>query len=375
MIATAALFIVLSAFNGIKGFVEQSFNSFSSDIEITPRYGKVIAENSIDIEKIAALDGVEYYSEILSDVAVFAYEDRQFIAKVKGVYPDYYKMNHLDTIVYSGEFLLEHGEFSFAVLGAGVASHLNCPPATMINNALKIYYPDRTKKRSATVSMDALNSQAITPVGIFFTYTEYDGEFVFVPLNFARILLGYESGMTSLEIRCKPSAKIANIQAEIKKIVGENYYVKNAYEQEEELFKVMQSEKWITYAILSFILLIASFNMIGMIAILILEKKQSVSILYSMGANINMVRKIFIYEGILISLLGVVFGLIIGLIICILQIQFGFVSFGDGSYLLTSYPIEMQWIDVILIPLVVFCITLPASFFLSKKIYPKLSPQ
>jgi ABC-type lipoprotein release transport system permease subunit len=375
MIATAALFIVLSAFNGIAGYVGQLFNSFSPQIEITPRYGKIIPADSIDIEKIATLEGVEYYSEVLSDVAVFVYEDRQFIAKLKGVYPDYYKMNRLDTIVYSGEFLLEHGGFPFAVLGAGVASHLNCPPATMINNALKIYYPDRTKKRSAAVSMDALNSQAITPVGVFFTYTEYDGEFVFVPLDFARTLLSYESGMTSLEIRCKPSTKIANVQAEIKKIVGENYYVKNAYEQEEELFKVMQSEKWITYAILSFILLIASFNMIGMIAILILEKKQSVSILYSMGANINMVRKIFIYEGMLISMLGVVFGLVIGFIICILQIQFGFVSFGDGSYLLTAYPIEMQWVDVLLIPLVVFCITLPASFFLSKRIYPKLSSQ
>ena len=374
MIATAALFIVLSVFNGLTGYVEQSFNAFSADIEITPRYGKIIPQDAINIKEIASLEGVEYHSEVLSDVAVFVYDDRQFIAKIKGVYPDYARMNRLDTIVRNGDFLLEHSGFPFAVLGCVVAAHLSSPVSPSINNALKIYYPDRTKKRSAAISIDALNSQAITPTGIFYSFTEYDEEFVFVPLNFARTLLGYESGATSLEIRCKPSSKVANVQAEIKAIIGENYYVKNAYEQEEELFKVMQSEKWITYAILSFILLIASFNMVGMIAILILEKKQSVSILYSMGANIGMVRKVFIYEGILISLLGIVFGLFIGFIVCLLQIWFGFISFGDG-YLLTAYPVAMQWKDVLLIPLVVLCITLPASYFLSKRIYPKLSSQ
>ena len=374
MIATAALFIVLSVFNGLTGFVEQSFNAFSADIEITPRYGKIISQDAINIKEIASLEAVEYHSEVLSDVAVFVYDDRQFIAKIKGVYPDYARMNHMDTIVRNGSFLLEHSGFPFAVLGYVVAAHLSSPVSSSINNALKIYYPDRTKKRSTAMSIDALNSQSITPTGIFYSQTEYDEEFVFVPLNFARTLLGYESGATSLEIRCKPSAKKADVQAEIKAIVGENYYVKNAYEQEEELFKVMQSEKWITYAILSFILLIASFNMVGMIAILILEKKQSVSILYSMGANIGMVRKVFIYEGILISLLGIVSGLFIGFIVCLLQIWFGFVSFGDG-YLLTAYPVAMQWIDVLLIPLVVLCITLPASYLLSRRIYPKLSSQ
>ena len=376
MIATAALFIVLSVFNGLKGFVEQSFNSFSPDIEITPRYGKIIAEDSLDMKKIATLDGVEYTSEVLSDAAVFTYEDRQFIAKVKGVYPDYYKMNYLDTIIVSGGFLLEQGDFSFAILGSGVASHLGCPPSATINNALKVYYPDRMKKRSAAVSVDALNSQVVTPVGVFFSHTEYDVEFVFVPLRFARNLLGYESGMTSFEVRCKPSARVADVQKEIKEIVGNRYYVKNAYEQEEELFKVMQSEKWITYAILSFILLIASFNMVGMIAILILEKKHSVSTLYSMGASLSMVRKIFIYEGSLISLLGIASGLFIGFVVCLLQIQFGFVSFGDGSIpSLASYPVEMQCLDALLIPLVVLCITLPASYLLSRKIYPNLSSQ
>ena len=372
-VATAVLFVVLSIFNGLQNFVEQSFNAFSADIEITPKYGKIISENTIDLTQLAALDGVEYVSEVLSDVAVFVHDDKQFIAKIKGVYSDYNRMNRLDTIVYKGIFMLENGSFSFAVLGAGVAANLNCSVSEFMNNTLKIYYPDRTKKTTSAVSIDALNAQVITPSGIFYSsMADYDVEFVFVPLSFARTLMGYDSGYTSLEIRCASSAKMESVQNEIKKIIGEQFYVKNSYQQEEELFKVMQSEKWITYAILSFILLIASFNMVGMIAILILEKKQTVGILHSMGADMGLVRRIFIYEGMLISILGVVIGLLIGFIFCFLQMQFGFITLGESSYLLPAYPIQMQWKDVLLVPLIVLIITIPAAYLLSKKIYPRL---
>ena len=372
-VATAVLFIVLSIFNGLQRYVEQNFNAFSADIEITPKYGKIISKEALDLQQIAALNGVDYFSEVLSDVAVFVYDDKQFIAKIKGVYPDYSRMNRMDTIVQNGVFLLENRGFPFAVLGAGVAAHLGCPVSEMISNNLKIYYPDRNKKTISAASIDALNSQVISPAGVFYSYTDYDAEFVFVPLDFARILLGYDAGYTSLEIRCVSSAKVESVQNEIKKITGENFYVKNAHQQEEELFKVMQSEKWITYTILSFILLIASFNMIGMFAILILEKKQTVGILYSMGADRGLVRRIFIYEGILISILGVVTGLFFGFIFCLLQMRFGFITFGEGSYLLTAYPVDMQWKDVLLVPIIVLVITIPSAYFLTKKIYTKLS--
>jgi len=373
-IATAILFIVLSIFNGLQNFVEQSFNEFSADIEITPKYGKIIQKDAIDLKEITDLDGVEYLSEVLSDVAVFVHDDKQFIAKIKGVYSDYNRMNKMDTIVRKGVFMLENKGFPFAVLGAGVAAHLDCSVSEMLSNSLKIYYPDRTKKTVSSVSMDALNAQVITPSGIFYSNNmEYDAAFVFVPLSFARQLLGYESGCTSLEIRCTSPAKVEHVQNEIKKKIGEHFYVKNAYQQEEELFKVMQSEKWITYSILSFILLIASFNMVGMIAILILEKKQTVGILHSMGANMGLVRRIFIYEGMLISIWGVVVGLLLGFIFCLLQMRFGFITFGEGSYVLTVYPVLMQWKDVLLVPLIVLIITIPASYLLAKKIYPTIT--
>jgi len=370
-IATGALFIVLSIFNGLQTFIEKSFNAFNADIEITPKEGKIIAEDAIDFQTIASWKEIDYLSPVLSDVAVFAYEQQQFIAKIKGVNFDYQRMNRLDTIICSGMFLLEDSGFPLAVMGSGVASALNCPVSEMINNSLKVYYPDRTKKSSAVTSMESLNSEVITPVGVFFSKTNYDIEYVFVPLYFARQLLGYSSGYTSLEIRCQSKKDIDKVQQKLSKLLGENYLVKNAYQQEEMLYKVMQSEKWMIFAILSFILLIASFNMVGIIALLILEKKHDVHILHSMGADEKTIQQIFLYEGFLISVSGTLIGFAFGLIFCLLQIYFQFIGFGDGSYILEAYPVEIRISNIILIFLTVFLITLPPVYLTVRRLMMK----
>ena len=370
-VATGALFIVLSTFNGLQTFVEQSFNAFNADIEITPKQGKIIVENAFDLQEIASWKEVDYLSPVLSDVVGFEYEQQKFIAKIKGVNLDYQRMNCLDTTVRNGIFLLDDNGFPLAVLGSGVSSTLNCPVSEMINNSLKIYYPNRTKKKSAVISMESLNYEAITPVGIFNTQTNYDGEYVFVPLYFARQLLGYESGYTSLEIRCKSKKDIDIVQNKLTKLLGDDYFVKNAHQQEEMLYKVMQSEKWMVYAILSFILLIASFNMVGIIAILILEKKKDIHILHSMGANTKTIRRIFLYEGFLISVSGTLIGFVLGLIFCLLQIYFQFIGFGEGSYILEAYPVEIRLTDIVLIFAIVFCITLPPAYLPVRKLLAK----
>ena len=367
-IATGALFIILSIFNGLQTIVENSFNAFNPDIEILPQKGKIIAEDAIDLHAIAAWKEIEYLSPVLSDVVVFAYEQQQFIAKIKGVKSDYQRMNRLDTIICGDKFLLDDNNFPLAVLGSGVASALNCPVSEMINNSLKVYYPDRTKKSSAIASIESLNSEAITPIGVFCSHTNYDLEYVFVPFYFARQLLGYSSGYTALEIRCKSPKDIDNVQKKLSKLLGEDYSIKNAYQQEEMLYKVIQSEKWIIYAILSFILLIAAFNMVGIIAILILEKKQDVHILHSMGANIKTIRRIFLYEGFLISVSGTLIGFVLGLLFCLLQIHFQLIGLGEGSYIVEAYPVEIRITDVILIFTTVFCITLPTTYLPVRKL-------
>lgn len=372
MAATGALFIVLSIFNGLQTFIENSFNAFNSDIEITPKQGKIIDNNAIDLKEIASWDNVDYVSPVLSDVAVFVYDQQQFIAKIKGVNLDYHRMNRLDTLVYDGMFLLDNYNFPLAVLGSGIASALNCPVSEEINSSLKVYYPDRTKKGSAITSIESLNSQAITPIGIFHSNTNYDIEYVFVPFYFAQHLLGYQSGFTSVEICCKSKKDIGNVQKKLSKLLENDFFIKNAYQQEEEMYKTMQSEKWIIYAILSFILLITSFSMVGMIAILILEKKQDVHIFYSMGADNKMIRRIFLYEGMLISISGAVIGFVLGLIFCFLQMQFQFIGFGDGNYILKAYPVEIRMTDILLIFTIVFCIMLPPSYLLVRKLYAKI---
>lgn len=364
-VASGALLIVLSIFNGLQDFIAQSVNAFNPDLEITSREGKVFPQNAINLQKIAAWDDVQYCSEVLSDVVVFACEDRQFIAKLKGVRNDYTKMNRLDTMV-EGHFVLHENDNDFAVLGGNIAYRLDCF-AGVPNTFLKVYYPDRTRKNVSINNLSSLNSQIIIPSGVFYTYTEYDAEYVFVPIDFAKQLLGYDSAYTSVEIKCK-EGKVNAVQRKLKEMYGDKFYVRNAYQQEEDLYKVMQSEKWGIYAILSFILVIAMFNIISMMTILILEKKEQIKVFYSMGADKTMIKNIFFYEGLLITGIGLLIGIVIGLLFCFLQSQFEFITFGDGSYLLSAYPVKIKLLDVIMILLVVFLTTVPATYFPTRKL-------
>lgn len=364
-VASGALLIVLSIFNGLQDFIAKSVNAFNPDLEITSREGKVFPQQAIDLQTIAAWDDVQYCSEVLSDVVVFACEDRQFIAKLKGVRNDYTKMNRLDTMV-EGHFVLHENDNDFAVLGGNIAYRLDCF-AGVPNTFLKVYYPDRTRKNVSINNLSSLNSQIIIPSGVFYTYTEYDAEYVFVPIDFAKQLLGYDSAYTSVEIKCK-EGKVNAVQRKLKEMYGDKFYVRNAYQQEEDLYKVMQSEKWGIYAILSFILVIAMFNIISMMTILILEKKEQIKVFYSMGADKTMIKNIFFYEGLLITGIGLLIGIVIGLLFCFLQSQFEFITFGDGSYLLSAYPVKIKLLDVVMILLVVFLTTVPATYFPTRKL-------
>lgn len=364
-VASGALLIVLSIFNGLQDFIAQSVNAFNPDLEITSREGKVFPQNAINLQTIAAWDDVQYCSEVLSDVVVFACEDRQFIAKLKGVRNDYTKMNRLDTMV-EGHFVLHENDNDFAVLGGNIAYRLDCF-AGVPNTFLKVYYPDRMRKNVSINNLSSLNSQIIIPSGVFYTYTEYDAEYVFVPIDFAKQLLGYDSAYTSVEIKCK-EGKVNAVQRKLKEMYGDKFFVRNAYQQEEDLYKVMQSEKWGIYAILSFILVIAMFNIISMMTILILEKKEQIKVFYSMGADKTMIKNIFFYEGLLITGIGLLIGIVIGLLFCFLQSQFEFITFGDGSYLLSAYPVKIKLLDVIMILLVVFLTTVPATYFPTRKL-------
>jgi len=372
MVSTGALFIVLSIFNGLQNYVSLNFNSFNPDLAITPKQGKTFSVSKTNLEKIKQLEGIHYLSEVLSDVAVFVYEDRQFIAKIKGVYPDYHRLKRLDTIVYTGEYLLQKGENYFAIMGSGVANRLKCATSPLINNSLTIHYPNRNKKLNSANPSQNIMTERITPYGFFASGTDYDGSYVFVPIDFARKLMNYTNQVTAIEIGVNDNATIKNIKEKIIAIIGNTYEIKDAYQQENDLYKVMKSEKMAIYLILSFILLVASFNIIGMIAILVLDKQKDINVLYSLGADNAFIKSIFMFEGMLISLSGAIIGLIIGGVFCWLQTRFHFIRFGDGSYLLNYYPVQIYTRDIVFILLTVTIICFPATYIPVVKISEKL---
>ncbi len=371
-VCSAALFIILSIFNGLQNYVSHNFNSFNADLAITSKKGKTFTIETKQLEKIKQIEGIHYVSEVVSDIGVVTYEDRQYIAQIKGVAPDYYRLKRLDTLIFNGKYLLTLGDNSFALLGVGVANRLKCTVSPIINNSLTIYYPNRNKKFNASNPSQNLTIQRITPFGEFMSGTDYDASFIFVPIAFARRLMNYNNETTSIEIGIKNNANTEKISKTIENIIGNSFFIKNAYQQEEDLYKIMQAEKLAIYLILTFIFLVASFNIIGMIAILVLDKKRDISILYSMGANNKMIQHIFMLEGMLIAFLGAFLGLIIGGIFCWLQTTFHLISFGDGSYMLNYYPVKIYSRDILLIMLTVIAISFPATYIPVLKISDKL---
>lgn len=360
-VCTAALFIILSVFNGLEDFIGSRFNSFHSDIEITVRQGKTFALTPAQLQSLRGMDGVEYVSEVCSDMAVLTCGDRQFIAQLKGVAPDYHKMKRLDTAVYAGQFLVASGEFALAVLGAGVEQKLHCGIADYVTNSVGVYYPRRDRRFSAAQPMQGLNSGQLTPAGCFVSGTEYDENYVFTSLAFVQHLTGHEGEVTSVEVRVAPRASVGKVKARIAGLLGDEYLVKDQYQQEEEMYKVMRAEKWAIFAILSFILLIASFNMVGMMAMLVLDKKQDMGVFYAMGAEKKLIRRIFIQEGLLISAIGTFAGMLFGFVFCFLQKTFHLIRFGESGYTLNYYPVEIHGFDILCIFAVVLLITLPAT--------------
>lgn len=360
MVSTASLVIVLSVFNGLEDLVTNSFNQFNPDYVITPKQGKSFSIQDIDIEKIKDIPGVFAVEEIVSDLALITLNNKQVLTHIKGVSNTYPQNLGLDTLIYDGTFsLVKNGE-QFVVLGAINAGTLD------INlngfELLKFHYPKRDKKNLSN-PIEAFNTLYLKPSGVFLSNTQYDDQIVFVPIQFAKDLTGFNDEITSLEVILTKSSSKFIEQKSIEKIVGSNFMVKNKYQQEELLFKTMKSEKLMVFLILSFVLIVAIFNIIGVIGMLIVEKKKDISILNTLGADRKLIHSIFIYEGILISFLGALLGMFIGFIVCFVQQYFGIIKLGDGSegYIIKYYPVIMSGFDFLIVFISVILISFLAS--------------
>jgi len=356
-----ALVIVLSVFNGFDSLIKKLYSTIDAEIKIQLVEGKTFSVNNPEIIKIRSIEGIAVYSEILEENALFRYRDRQHIGMIKGVSQNYTDLTGIDSMIIDGTFQLWRGSQPLAVMGQGVAYYLNATLAQF--DPLTIYVPKRGTIASYSPE-NAFTIKAIMPSGVFAIEQEFDSQYVIVPLEFARILLEYTDEVTALEIKAKEGISIESLRDKIQKEVGSNYKVLNRYQQNESLYRTMKSEKFAIGLILSLILVIASFNIIGSLSMLIIDKRKDVETLRSMGADNELIQKIFMAEGLLISMGGTFVGTLFGLFICWLQITFGLVELqGNGNFIIDAYPVDIQFFDIsIVLVIVIFIGYLAARF-------------
>ncbi|MGQ1908974.1 ABC transporter permease [Marinifilum sp. RC60d5] len=358
-LGTMALVIVLSVFNGLNGLISELYGSFDPDLKIVPAKGKTFIPDST-FEKIRKMENVVFYSEVLEENALLKYGNRQRPAIVKGVDEDFTLMTGMDTMMVEGNFLLDSPKHQFTVLGYGVALDLGV--GLTFVDPIKFYVPRRNAKIGHN-PMSAFNVKYLYPSGYFMIQAEFDSQYVLVPLSFARNLFSYNKEVSAIELAVSDSGKIESVKENIQEILGDKFVVKNRYELHDVLFKMMQTEKTAIFFILAFILIIASFNIIGSLTMLILDKKKDIITLRSMGANEKIIKKIFLMEGWLITLSGGILGIFLGASVCLLQKKFGFIKFSELGGILDTYPVEVHFSDIFIIFTTVVLIGYMASRF------------
>jgi lipoprotein-releasing system permease protein len=359
-VGTMALIIILSVFNGLETMVRSIFNTFDPDIKITSAEGKTFLADTSHLRLLANVEGLSCYSLAIEENALLKYGDKQYIATIKGVDDNYTMVTDIDSTMWEGDFVLtsDRGR-PYAIPGVGVAQYLGI--RVNFITPLNIYVP--RKEGSSMNAEDAFNKKYIFPSGIFQIEKDYDSKYVYIPLAFARELTEIDEGVTSIEIKFKADANPRTVQKKIKKIFDKGFVVQNRYEQQEIFYKVMKSERLAIFFILTLILTIASFNIIGSLTMLIIEKERDIEILKSLGANSDLIRKIFIFEGWLISIIGAVSGIILGFIICWIQQTFGVVKLQSETLIMDSYPVVMKLKDFIIVPATVLLIGYWAAWY------------
>ena len=358
--ATMALVVMLSIFNGIEGLVISMLNTFDTPLKIEPVEGKHFTTDSMTIVKLENLPGVTYIVEVIEDNALAEYNGRQHIVCVKGVSNHYQAFSPLDTMMIDGKFLLEEGDLNYAVMGGGVWYFLGVNIHDYMTQ-LTLIAPRRTSGNM--MNINSFNQETIIPSGVFSIQQELDEKYIFVPLRFAQTLFEYDSLRSFYEVWTEPDADVAKIKQQVKNITGDDFNVLDRYEQQKTIYKIMKSEKWAVFLILTFIVLISAFNMISSIAMLVIDKQKDMYILTTMGHPVKRLRRIFLWQGLLQSATGAGIGIVIGLIFCFLQTTFGVIPLNSegGSFIVDYYPVAIQWSDIILIFITIILIGLITS--------------
>lgn len=366
-VATMALVCALSVLNGFVSLVSSMLSNFDPELKIVPAHGKVFDPSEPAIQQVKALPEVALWCEVLQDNAQVRYRDRQLTAVVKGVDESFGQLTRIDSILIDsrdGKFVLADEVVNYATLGVGTAFALGVRPNYA--DPLEIYAPKRDEKVNMANPVASLNLEYAFVGGVYATNQQmYDENFLLIPLSMARSLFRYEKEVSAVELALRPGANLNSVKSQIKSLLGENFWVKDRYEQQEASFKMMQGEKWMIFLILCFILVLALFNVIGSLSMLMIEKKEDVRTLRNLGADDRLIRRIFLFEGWMISGLGALVGIGIGLALCLVQQEFGILKLGEaaGSFVIDAYPVRVEAGDIVLVFLTVLIIGFLAAWY------------
>ena len=358
LIGSAALIIILSVYNGFEEVILSLYSNFTPEIKIEPRLGKTFDPNTAYFQSLGNDPRVFSFTGVLQEKVLLKYDNKPFIGTIKGVSASFLKNPQLDSIVQTGSFTLKSKGQNYAVIGASIQNSLGISLRNQFQQ-LEIYSPNRSSAIGAS-PLSQFVVRSISPAGVFGLGEEFD-DIVIAPIEFARDLLNQPTNVSSLEINYKKDTNLKAIQEAINDKIGTQFTVKNRLQQNAELYKTLNYERWFIYLILTFVLIIAIFNIIGSLTMLVIEKRKDIAILTSLGANKQLIQGIFFFEGMMISITGCIMGVVLALGFCILQQRFGLVKMGSKMSMIDAYPVAMRISDFGLVFLTVTVIAIIAS--------------
>ncbi|MBR1720419.1 MAG: ABC transporter permease [Phocaeicola sp.] len=366
-LATLALVCTLSVFNGFQDVVATFFTAFDPQLKITATTGKVFDASDRNIQAVRDLPEVAVFSQVLEDNAMVQYKDRQMMATIKGVEDNYEELTPIDSIFFGrGNPTLHDDVADYAIPGVELVSALNTGISFL--DPLNVYAPKRGSKVNMANPTSSFCTEQLFSSGLVFAVNQqkYDASYIITSIQFARKLFQYENEVSSVALRLTSSAQVAKTKKKIQQLLGNGYTVQDRYEQQSDTFRIMKVEKLISYIFLTFILVIACFNVIGSLSMLIIDKRDDVVTLRNLGANDQLIRRIFLMEGWMISFVGAIVGIILGLLLCFIQQTFGILSLGGGSgagFVVDAYPVSVHWQDIVLIFITVVVVGLLSVWY------------
>jgi len=366
VVATMALVIVLSVFNGFHDLVASFSTQFDPQLKIVPTEGKTAPADDPILTELRQIPEVDVATECVEDQALAMFNGKQAMVMLKGVDDNFDELTHIREIVYGeGDFQLHTADLQYGTIGIRLAQDLGM--GARFGDYLRIYAPRRDGQLDLTNPSDGFVVDSLITPGVVFSTRQgkYDKNYIVAPIGFARLLFEQQGMLSSLEIRLKDGSNLDNVKRQMRRVAGEKYKVLDRFEQQADTFKIMQIEKLIAYIFLTFILVVACFNIIGSLSMLIIDKKDDIATLRKLGADDRQITRIFLFEGRMIAALGAIVGILLGLLLCWLQQEFGLVGMGGstGMFVINAYPVSVHYSDILIIFLTVIAVSWLAVWY------------